>query len=71
MDDVLDFLDGRQELYSNFWHALDSRKIYRLWICLGANFLNHDLVIKKYRLHFERAIQGETSVSWMEGVKLD
>lgn len=57
MDDVLDFLDGKQELYSNFWHTLDAKKVYRLWICLGANFMNHDLVLKKYRLHFERAIR--------------
>ena len=69
LDDVLDFFDGRQELYSNFWHRLDPKTIYRLWTCLGANFCNNDLVIKKYRLHFERAARGETSESFFEEMK--
>ncbi len=55
LSDILDFLDGRQELYSSFWHSLDPKKVYRLWVCLGATWMNHDLVEKKYRLHFERA----------------
>jgi hypothetical protein len=53
--DILDFLDGKLEMYSSFWHALDPKKIYRLWTCLGANFMNNDLVEKKYRYHFARA----------------
>lgn len=69
LDDVLDFLDGRQELYSNFWHQLDPKMIYRLWTCLGANYCNNDLVIAKYRLHFERAARGETSESFFEEMK--
>lgn len=69
LDDVLDFLDGRQELYSNFWHSLDPKKIYRLWMCLGANYMNHDLVFAKYRLHFERAKNGETSMSFFEDMR--
>lgn len=68
LEDILDFLDGRQELYSNFWHALDPRMTYRLWICLGANFCNHDLIIKKYRLHFERAVRGETSEEYFQKI---
>lgn len=60
LSDILDFLDGRQELYSNFWHKLDPKKIYRLWTYLGANFCNNDRVLKKYRLHFERAMRGES-----------
>ena len=68
-DDVLDFLDGRQELYSNFWHRLDPKMIYRLWTCLGANFCNNDLVIAKYRLHFERAASGEMSEGFFEEMK--
>ncbi len=53
--DFIDFIEGRQELYSNFWHTLEPKKKYRLWTCLGANFMNHDLIIAKYRFHFERA----------------
>ncbi len=68
LDDVLDFLDGRQDLYSNFWHRLDSKRVYRLWTCLGANYMNHDLVLKKYRLHFERAIRGEMAGEWVKSV---
>lgn len=67
--DVLDFLDGKQELYSNFWHKLDTKKIYRLWTFLGANFCNNDLVFKKYRLHFERAKRFETSEGYFQNIK--
>lgn len=67
--DVLDFLDGRQELYSNFWHKLDPKRVYRLWTCLGANFCNNDLILKKYRLHFERAKNGETSETFFDEVR--
>jgi hypothetical protein len=69
IDDILDFLDGKQDLYSNFWHKLDTKKVYRLWTCLGANFCNNDLVINKYRLHFERALRWETSMSFFEEMK--
>lgn len=65
IEDILDFLDGKQELYSNFWHTMDPKKIYRLWTCLGANFCNNDIIIKKYRLHFEKAISGKTSNDWV------
>jgi hypothetical protein len=34
LDDILDFLDGKQDLYSNFWHKIDPKRIYRLWTCL-------------------------------------
>ncbi len=68
LEDILDFLDGRQELYSNFWHKLEPKMIYRLWTCLGANFCNNDLVIKKYRLHFERAISGLNAENYVENI---
>ena len=67
--DILDYLDGRQELYSNFWHTLDPKRIYRLWTCLGADYMNNDLVIAKYRLHFERAVRGESSESFFDEIK--
>lgn len=54
--DILDFLEGKQELYSNFWHKLEPNMQYRLWTCLGANFCNNDIVLMKYIFHFERAI---------------
>lgn len=68
MLDILDFLDGKQELYSNFWHVLDPKRIYRLWTCLGANFMNNDLVIAKYCLHFERAKNSETITDYVESI---
>jgi hypothetical protein len=64
LGDIIDFLEGRQELYSNFWHKLDPKKLYRLWTCLGANYCNNERVLKKYRLHFERAKMGETATSF-------
>lgn len=63
--DILDFLEGRQELYSNFLHSLDPKKTYRLWTCLGANFFNNDLVLKKYQLHFELAKRGESAENYV------
>ncbi|MBX9704667.1 MAG: hypothetical protein K5Q00_00300, partial [Gammaproteobacteria bacterium] len=70
MIDILDFLDGKQELYSNFWHILDPKKIYRLWTCLGANFCNNELVLSKYRLHFERAKENKTTKEFVESIIL-
>lgn len=66
--DFIDYMEGRQELYSNFWHILEPKKIYRLWTCLGANFMNHDLVEAKYRFHFERAKNGESINSFVEPI---
>lgn len=66
--DILDFLEWRQELYSNFWHTLTRKRIYRFWTCLGANFMNHDLVIAKYRFHFDRASRGENVREWVDGI---
>lgn len=54
-NDLEDFIEWRQELYSNFWHKLKKDKVYRVWTCLGSNFLNNDLIYKKYDFHFARA----------------
>lgn len=54
-NDLEDFFNWRQELYSNFLHDLHFKRVYRFWTALGANFLNNDLVIKKYDFHFKRA----------------
>lgn len=59
-NDLEDFFEGTQELYSNFLHKLDAGKGYRLWTVLGNDFLNHDLVQKKYAFHFERVARGGT-----------
>ncbi len=61
LSDVMDFLDGRQEMYSSFWHKLDPKRTYRLWTCLGANLLNNDLLEKKYQFHFDRAKKWENA----------
>lgn len=58
-NDLEDFYEGKQELYSNFLHKLQPNKSYRLWTTLGANFLNNDLLIKKYSFHFEQALKWE------------
>ncbi len=68
LEDILDFLEGKQDLYSNFWHKLEPKTIYRLWTCLGANFSNHDLVTKKYRLHFENALHSGTPTKFVESI---
>ena len=57
LDDITDFLAGKQELYSVFVHEMQRGKSYRLWNTLGANFINIDLLARKYTYHFERAKQ--------------
>ncbi len=58
-NDIEDFFNWRQELYSNFLHNLNPKKTYRFWTCLWANFLNNDLIYKKFDFHFKRAIMGK------------
>lgn len=55
-NDIEDFYDGKQELYSNFLHTLKQNTAYRLWTSLWVNFLNNDLAKKKFELHFLRAV---------------
>lgn len=59
-NDLEDFYDWTQELYSNFLHKLDEKKSYRLWTFLWANFLNNDLLYKKFEFHFKRAKNKES-----------
>lgn len=59
-NDLEDFYNGTQELYSNFLHKLDATKGYRLWTYLGTNFLNNDLVYKKFDFHFQKAQNKES-----------
>jgi len=56
-NDLEDFYMGSQELYSNFLHKFTQWKTYRLWTSLWANFLNNDLVYKKFDKHFSKAIK--------------
>jgi hypothetical protein len=59
-NDIEDFYDWKQELYSNFLHKLEKWKAYRLWNVMWVNFLNNDLIYKKMELHFKRADDGKT-----------
>lgn len=65
-NDLEDFLEWTQELYSNFWHKLNPKKTYRVWTMLGANFINNDILYKKFSLHFKRASLGKTVESFVE-----
>lgn len=67
-NDLEDFYNWKQELYSNFWHKLNPKCAYRLWTCLWSNFLNNDLVYKKYELHFKRASEWKDVDSFVEEV---
>ncbi len=67
-NDLEDFIDWRQELYSNFWHKLNPKCSYRLWTMLWTNFLNNDIVYKKYELHFERAISWKNVNTYVEDI---
>jgi hypothetical protein len=59
-NDIEDFYNWKQELYSNFLHKLEKGKAYRLWNVMWVNFLNNDLIYKKMELHFKRAIENKT-----------
>ncbi len=65
-NDLEDFLEGTQELYSNFWHKLNPKKTYRVWTMLWANFINNDILYKKFALHFKRASLGKDAQSFVE-----
>lgn len=60
-NDIEDFYNGTQELYSNFHHSLEKGKSYRFWTSLWATFLNNDLVLKKFKFHFQRASEWKTA----------
>lgn len=60
-NDLDDFLNGEQELYSNFHHTLEKNKAYRLWTCLWSNYINNDLLFNKYEFHFKQASNNKTS----------
>lgn len=67
-NDLEDFLDGKQELYSNFFHVLVPGRTYRVWTHLGMNFIHHPLVIRKFDRHFELAFQGKTVNQFVEAI---
>lgn len=67
-NDLADFLDGTVELYCNFIQDLDPEMNYRLWTALGSTFLNHDIVQKKYRYHFENAKKGSGAEAHVLGM---
>lgn len=60
-NDLEDFLTWRQELYSNFHHKLNPEKAYRVWTALWANYINNDILINKFKYHFEAAKAWKTS----------
>jgi len=55
LEDIINFLDWKIELYSNFWSYLEYWTNIYLWECLWADFLNNDILLKKYSYHFNLA----------------
>ena len=64
-NDIDDFLDGRCDEFSPFCRDQFHVEHMRLWECLATPLMHSDLVIKKVRLHFERARQGLCPGSWV------
>ena len=64
-NDLEDFLDGRCDEFSTSCRRLLPAEQMRLWECLGTPLLNSDLVLKRVRLHFDRASQGLSPGSWV------
>jgi CRISPR/Cas system CMR-associated protein Cmr1 (group 7 of RAMP superfamily) len=58
LEDLINFMEGKIELYSNFWQYLEPGTNIYLWECLGANFINNEIVLKKFRYHFDLAKKG-------------
>ncbi len=61
VEDLINFLNWKVELYSNFWQYLEPGTNIYLWECLGANYINNEIVKRKMKYHFELAKQGLTS----------
>jgi hypothetical protein len=64
-NDLEDYLNGTQDMFSTTLHTFEEGRSIRLWSWLGLPFLNSDLVMKKMAVHFERAARGETVEDWV------
>lgn len=64
-NDLIDFLEGRQDVFTTTIHTFFEGKKYRLWSFLGMPFYNSDLVYNKIKFHFERAAAGRTVKDWV------
>jgi hypothetical protein len=64
-NDLEDFYNWTQELYSNFHHKLEKWKWYRLWTTLWMNYLNNDLLYKKFDYHFNQATLWKKSTDFV------
>ena len=64
-NDLEDVLEGRADEFSPFCRQQFPVEAMRLWSCLATPLLQSDLVVKKVRLHFERARQGLCPGSWV------
>ncbi len=67
-DDLIDFFEGRQDLFSHSFNYMDSSRAQRLWTSLGLPFLNSDLVYRKAEYHFRRAAEGKQVSGWVTGI---
>ena len=64
-NDIEDFYNGSQDLFSNSLNIFPPEKALRFWAMLGMPFINSDLVYRKIEYHFERAARGETIGDWV------
>jgi len=69
--DIIDFMEGRQDMFSTMLHFFPEGKQIRLWNMMGLPFLNSDFVYKKIQLHFKLASQNHTSKDWVMPAILD
>lgn len=65
-NDLEDFLNWKIELYSNFLQKLEKWKNYRVWTMLWADFINNDILLNKFNLHFALAKAWKTSNEYVE-----
>ncbi|MDH5657434.1 MAG: hypothetical protein OEZ34_16090 [Spirochaetia bacterium] len=65
-NDLEDFIEGKQDMFSTTFHRFQSETSIRLWTMLGMPYLNSDLVYKKINFHFQRAEEGKTVQEWLK-----
>lgn len=70
IEDLINFMDGKIELYSNFWQYLEYWTNIYLWECLWANYINNDIILKKFKYHFDLAKKGKSSEDFLRKLKV-
>ncbi len=67
-NDLEDFLDGKQDLFSSSLDHFPDAIQRRLWNFMGLPYLTSDIVYNKLRFHFDNAKKGVNVSQWVNEV---